>query len=381
MASSNVQKRPNGQWRARYRDKLNREHARHFARKADAEAWLQQEMTSLHLGSWTDPRLGRTTFADVAERWLGTVADRKPSTVAGYESILAKHLLSHFGAYAVADVDTTEVRSFVAGMFAAGSSYSTVRNALGVLRQVFRTAVESRLIAASPVAEVRLDRGKGRAAAKKRADERVYLTDAQVHELAEVMPEPYGLLVRFAAYTGLRAGEVAALRVDDLDLEARRVTVARAVKEVHGALVEGLPKNGLSRTVSLPGFLVAELRAYLVATGYRGADLLFRSERGGPLRHSNFYRRTFRPVAERAGMPEGLRFHDLRHTCAALLIAAGAHPKAIQERLGHSSIEVTMDTYGHLYEDADDALAEALEAGRARALADWLRTGADLRVV
>ncbi len=113
-----------------------------------------------------------------------------------------------------------------------------------------------------------------------------------------------------------------------------------------------------------------ELRSYLAATGLRGHDFLFPAERGGHMRQSNFYRRTFKPAVESTdGIPDAMRFHDLRHTCAAILIDQGAHPKAIQERLGHSSIEVTMDTYGHLYESAEDALADALDAVHAAAVA------------
>jgi integrase len=184
------------------------------------------------------------------------------------------------------------------------------------------------------------------------------------------MPEPFGLLVTFAAYTGVRSGEAAALRVNDLDLDGGRLRVRRSVAEVHGRLVEGDPKSGETRSMTLPRFLVNELRTYLAASGLRGHDFLFSAERGGQLRQSNFYRRTFKPAVEATdGIPDAMRFHDLRHTCAAILIDQGAHPKAIQERLGHSSIEVTMDTYGHLYESAEDALADALDAVHAAAVA------------
>jgi integrase len=94
---------------------------------------------------------------------------------------------------------------------------------------------------------------------------------------------------------------------------------------------------------------------------------VFTAPRGGPLRHNNFYQRIFCPALARAGLPAQVRFHDLRHTCAALLIAQGAHPKAIQAHLGHSSIQVTMDRYGHLFPDALEQLADRLDAARAAA--------------
>jgi integrase len=89
---------------------------------------------------------------------------------------------------------------------------------------------------------------------------------------------------------------------------------------------------------------------------------VFTSPTGGPLRHNLFYARHFKPAVLRAGLPEALRFHDLRHTCAALLIAQAGHPKAIMERLGHSSIHFTLDRYGHLFPGLDEALTDGLAA-------------------
>ena len=121
------------------------------------------------------------------------------------------------------------------------------------------------------------------------------------------------------------------------------------------------------RTVALPKFLRELLAEHLAActSGGTGPDaLIFPGPQGGPMRHKLFYRRHFQP-AVRAALPaekHGLRFHDLRHTCASLLIAAGAHPKAIQVRLGHSDIRITMNRYGHLFPTEDIALADALDA-------------------
>jgi integrase len=118
--------------------------------------------------------------------------------------------------------------------------------------------------------------------------------------------------------------------------------------------------------MSLPTFLRKMLSEHLsLATGGDGPDaLVFPSKNGHPLRHNLFYRRHFRLAAQRALPPEktGLRFHDLRHTCASLAIAAGAHPKLISARLGHSSIQITLDRYSHLFPSVEEALAEALDA-------------------
>jgi len=122
----------------------------------------------------------------------------------------------------------------------------------------------------------------------------------------------------------------------------------------------GPTKTGAHRTVSLPPFLIEMLDAH-VDTSASSDGFVFTSAEGTPLRR-NFYRRHFKPAVIRAGLPPDLRFHDLRHTCAALLIAQGAHPKEIQERMGHSTIRLTFDRYGHLFPSLDSRLRDGLEA-------------------
>src|SRR4029077_18516866 len=135
-------------------------------------------------------------------------------------------------------------------------------------------------------------------------------------------------------------------------------------------------KTYARRTVRLPQFLVEELTVYLGHAANDADAFVFTAPAGGPLRHNLFYQRAFRPALRRAGLADGLRFHDLRHTCAALLIAQGAHPKAMQERLGHSSITVTLDRYGHLFPSLDEALTEGLDGTYRAALAEFSRSSA-----
>ena len=191
--------------------------------------------------------------------------------------------------------------------------------------------------------------------------------------LAGAMRRPdYGLLVRFAALTGLRAGEIGALRVGRLDLLRRRVEVAETVSEVAGhGLVYGPPKTYERRGVPLPAALADDLAAYLAGRPDHPGALVFTAPGGGPLRHHNFMRRHFKPALAVAGQPGGIRFHDLRHTCAALLINADppAHPLAVMKRLGHSSITVIYNTYGHLFPALEEALTDSLDRSYRRAVA------------
>lgn len=371
-----IQKRPDGKYRARYRDPAGREHAKHFRRVKDADRWLRDQQTAKDRGEWVDPALRRVTFREWADEWLAGAANLKPKTVAGYESILAVHVLPELGAMPIGSIDQAVVRRFVAtvaskpknprkpqlGTLGAG----TARNAYNVVRAVFGIAIGAGAVRANPCDGVKPPRPPREAM--------LFLDAVEVERLAGAIAEPYGLLVRFAAYTGLRAGEIAALRVGRLDLLRGSVDVRESYAEVHGALVLGPTKTYARRSVALPRFLCDDLGAYLAGRDVSPDAHVFTSPDCAPLRQSNFYRRTFKPGVAAAGLPEKLRFHDLRHTCAALLIAQGAHPRALMERLGHSSVTVSLDRYGHLLPSLDEALTGGLEDTYRAATADFSRT-------
>jgi integrase len=155
------------------------------------------------------------------------------------------------------------------------------------------------------------------------------------------------------AWCGLRHGELAALRIRDLDAATREIRVTATLSDVGGALMEGPPKTEASvRTVPLPAWLCAELVA--LAGKRDGDDRLFTAPEGGPLRGSNWRRRVFDPAVRQTGLAtqtkgDVVRPHDLRHTCASLHIKHGTPPKVLAAMLGHASVAITLDRYGHLY--------------------------------
>jgi integrase len=138
----------------------------------------------------------------------------------------------------------------------------------------------------------------------------------------------------------------------------RRVQIAESVSEAYGELQFGAPKTYERRAVPIPVGLAQQLAEHVA--GKRPDDFVFSGPDGGPLRHSNWYPRHFKPAVKLAGLPDGTRFHDLRHTYAAMLIEQGAHPHAMMERLGHSTIQVTLGTYGHLFPNLEESLDHAL---------------------
>jgi integrase len=188
-----------------------------------------------------------------------------------------------------------------------------------------------------------------------------FLTPEEVDNVAETVEAKYRALVLLLAYCGLRIGEAIALRPGDVDLLGRRVTVVRAASETSQGLILGDTKTGKNRSMSVPTFLCEEIAAHLAE--FPPVDgLLFTGLRGRPITQSNFIRQVWYPAVQRAGIRPPLpRVHDLRHTAVALAVASGAHPKEIQIRLGHSSITVTLDRYGHVFPTLDDRLAMRLD--------------------
>jgi integrase len=204
-------------------------------------------------------------------------------------------------------------------------------------------------------------------------EEMHFLTAEQVADLAEANTSRLRVLIYTAAYAGLRAGEIGALRVDRLNLLRGTLEVVASLWEGNGQHVIGPPKSGRHRTLTIPLLLVDMLGAHLPE--YPSANrYVFTSSEGAMLRHRNFYDRHFKPAVNAAGLPGVLKFHDFGHTCAALLIANGRHMEEVKEYLGHSTIRVTSDRYGHLFPSAREALAGSLDATFAAASA---RTGTD----
>jgi integrase len=194
----------------------------------------------------------------------------------------------------------------------------------------------------------------------------MFLSWDQVEALAANTIEPYGNLIQLAAITGLRQGELFALTDESLDLEAAQLHVDR---NIYNGETVPLKTMASRRTVDLSAHALRVVRAQLLARMPNKAGLLFPSPRGGVIDANNFRHRVFKPACKRTVGLTALRFHDLRHTYAALMVRAGAHPKYLQAQMGHSSIKVTLDRYGHLLPDENRTVLIALDGLTASAAA------------
>ncbi|WP_277371175.1 tyrosine-type recombinase/integrase [Rhodococcus rhodochrous] len=357
-------------------------------------------------GDYIDPSDARRTFREVAELWLGS-RNLRPKTAQSYRTILEQRIYPAFADRAVGSITTMDLVAWItdlslhgkrvghnnkpenpessraerdtryrqrAGRTSVGKPLApgTVHNAVRVMRQVLDAAVRARYLRGNPAHGLTRD---DLPKAHRDTTATPYLSAAQVERLAVAMEETsgdaaYGLLVRFAAQTGMRAGECCGLRWENVDLLRARITVAESISTVkNGDWTVVPPKNGKTRVVPIPpplrdaltdlaatrGRIEAFAPEAYVWTGPDGATTPMSWGR-------DFYLKWWKSAVGKAALPGSLRFHDMRHTCAALLIAANVPAKAIQAHLGHSSFKITMDTYGHLYEDASDHVANAMSA-------------------
>jgi integrase len=356
-------------WRAHYRTPAGNQRSKSFARKVDAERFLAGVENSKVIGSYVDPMLSRVTVGAWAQRWLDGQEHLKPTTRSRYEGIVRKHIHPTWDRIALANVSHGDVQAWVTDL-SKHHSPATVHKIHRVLSLVLDMAVKDGRLARNVARGVHLPRAH--------RHEHRYLTHDQVEDLAQATGYPadpskhsgldtrtnetYRLVVLFLAYTGVRFGEMAALRVRRLDLRRHRAVIAESVTPVQGmGLVWGTPKTHQRREVPIPRFLASEL-----ADQVRGSspdDLVFPGIRNGqPLRVSTF-RTAFTAAACEIGVPD-LYPHQLRHTAASLAIAAGADVKVVQQMLGHASATMTLDTYGHLFDDRLDEVGDAMDRAR-----------------
>ena len=360
----------NSKWQVRYIDPTGRERSKTFPRKVDAEKYLIHVEAQKQRAEWINPELSSTLFEDWAEGWLANRTHLKPKTFSGYESLLKVHILPRFGSSRLDRIDSLSIEEWIADLKASGLSASRIRQAHNVLSQILQTAVRSRYLPTNFAEGIDLPRKPRR--------EQLFLTPAEVGRLADKVNEEYRTLVYVFAYGALRWGEAAALRRRRVDVLRGNLEVAESLAEVGGDLHFGPTKNYRNRVVTLPKFLREMLNHQLVTYAAPEPEaLLFTARNGSPMRNSNFSSNVWRPAVEAAGLPEGLRVHDLRHTAVAILISQGVHPEAIKRFLGHSSIMVTMDIYGHLFPSEQEALAQALDDAFAQSQTDKRRTKTD----
>ena len=352
-----VRQLPSGRWQARYRDpQTNRLVAapERFATKVDASRWLSAVQTDISRGSWVDPNAGRVSLEDFAARWLSDHPGLRPRTRENYEGMLRLHILPSLREIELARLSPSAVRRWHADLVKAGHlSTATIAKAYRLLHAIMETAVADELIVRNPCVI------KG--ASVDRSSERPVASLPEVLALAEAVGPRYRALVLTATMTGLRLGELLALRRRNIDLLHSSITVTEQLYELaDGRQAFGPPKSEAGRrSVALPAQVTADLEVHLAQVSDPGPDgFVFTAPNGGPIRRGNFRQRIWLPALAATGL-EHLRFHDLRHTGNTLAAATGASTRELMARMGHASPRAAL-IYQHATRERDQVIADAL---------------------
>ena len=338
MAS--IRKLPDGRWQAQFRPVPNgRQVTKTTRRKADAQQWLDEQTATLVAGTYVSPRTARTTVDEWCGTWLDGYRSRRPSTVRQARTHIAK-IREEFGPMPLSAVRPSHVRSWTAKLRADGLADFYVYALHARLSQIFADAVHDGIMARNPCSR-RTSPGAGK--------QRPYCaTTEQIWAIYDAFPEHLQPAILLGAFVGLRTAEAVGLRTADVDF-------MRGI--VHPAVQwPALPlKSETSRTsVPIPSELALELSrtcgsGWVVTDGAGGQASTWAIERA------------VRAARKRVpGLPERFRFHDLRHYFGSLLIASGADVKVVQARLRHASAKTTLDTYSHLWPDADESTRAAV---------------------
>ena len=347
--AGNVAKRPNGKWRARYRDESGKEHSRHFDRKIDAQRWLDEVTTSVVTGNYVDPKAGKITF----ERFYAGWAPRQvwvPSTRLNANQATGN---IPFADLPMKAIRRSHVEAWVKAM-STQLAPTTIKTRYVIVRSVFRAAVADRIIANDPSAGITLPRRRNPEAA---------MTIPTVAEVGRLLAEAdsarvstrkgFRAYVALCAFAGLRKGEAAAVQVGDIDFLRRQLTVSRQLQRDGSGYAIRPPKYGSERVVYLPEELVSTLSEHVAAHVAAGESSRWLFTVGDDPLYDNAITWRWRATRKAAKLPD-VRLHDLRHFYASGLIAAGCDVVTVQRALGHSTATTTLNTYSHLWPTAED---------------------------
>lgn len=306
------------------------------------------------------------TVGEYVRRWLEDSAkgDLAPRTYHNYKLQVRRHIAPTVGRIKLSKLTAAHIQSLYAAKLRDGLKPSSVRYIHAVLHRSLEQAVRFHLIPFNPAARVDPP--------KVKQEEITPLDPKQARKFLDAArSDRFEALYVLSLTVGLRMGEALGLRWSDIDLDAKTLRVSRQLQRMRegGGLVFSEPKNASRRTVDLPQRAVEALRSHrkrlleeqLRAGGQWGnSGLVFASGKGTPLDAQNIVNRHFKPLLKRAGL-SNIRWHDLRHTYATLLLAKGVHPTYVQKSLGHASVQLTLDRYSHWMPSMGRNTAEGID--------------------
>lgn len=350
----NVRKLKSGRYQASYLgpDGVRRFAPNTFSDETTADRWLTVRQADLIRGEWNDPDLARIAFGNYGASWIDE-HEMSPTTRELYKILFRLHIEPFLGKKELGKIGPETIRKWRKDLQEAGRSADTVAKSYRLVRAIMTTAVDDERIKRNPC------RIKGADTAARA--ERPVATVKQVYALAEAIGPRFRVFILAAALTGLRWGELIALRRMDVDLDEAEIRVQRSIAELNGGklIVKGPKSAAGRRTVPIPAVLVDELRVHLRDHVEPGADsLVFTGPRGGTPKRGS-WRSTVKWTAtvKKVGLPAGFHFHDLRHTGNHLASKSGASTKELMHRMGHGSMRAALIYQHNTDERARDIAA------------------------
>lgn len=326
-------------WFARYYDVDGKRRGKRFRTQEEAITWKSENERSVKRGEWVAPELTDLTFSKWVEIWLDTKSNITAKTRCGYNSNLRQHLLPSFGSIPIKHLTTHRIKEWVAKKVGDDIGLVVLRSSYKLLKQILNDAVLDGRLIKNPAIGVELP--------KRRQSERSVLTVEQLINLSNKCDE-YDGFVLLAGLTGMRWGEITALLVRDINPLHQSISVNKAFStDESGKVVVTSTKTNQIRVIPIP----AKLNPLMleIIKDRNPDDLLFTGRKGGILNYGWFMKHVFQPAVKQVGIAE-IGFHNLRHTCASLLIATGTPITTVSGILGHASTKMTLDVYGHFYE-------------------------------
>lgn len=331
--------------------------------KKAAQKLLNEKLTEADKGELVAKNTA--TLKSYLEEWLETIAKTRvrEATFNSYKFHLERYIYHALGERKLADLRPLEIQRHYNKL---NETYAprTVSYTHTILKNALKSAVGLRYLANNPCERV--------TPPKKRKREMKAFSPVQAQKFLEAAAnDKHGLIFEVALSSGMRPEEYLALKWTDVDFVRGTATVQRALvwRKGGGWYFAELKTESSRRTVSLPVPIIAKLKHHRVKQAeyrlklgavYQNNDLCFATEEGQPLRYGNLTRSHFRPILKAAELGH-FRLYDLRHSCATLLLAAGVNPKIVSERLGHSDITLTLNTYSHILPDMQQAATDELE--------------------
>jgi len=317
------------------------------ATKKEAEAAEIEIMSAISRGVYI-PSKKIPAFGEVCKEWLAYKQPKvRVSSFKSYESCVGKNLTVFYD-LRITMLTTARLEGFISDRQKEGMNIKTLKNIIGLLNQVFNYAVRHRYIESNPLSAAE----RPRSSSEQKGS---FLMPDEINRLLNTEDDPmYHVLLKLAVFSGARQGELLGLRWCDVSFNDKQIRIERSFN--HGAVYE--PKNRTSRRkIDLGDDMMLILREYRKTNLHK--DLVFSDKKGNHLKSKTVLKH-FRNTLEKAGLPV-IRFHDLRHTFASLLIHQGENIKTVQSQLGHSTPTQTLNTYSHLMKNPDSDIAGRME--------------------